>query len=91
MENSFGNPRREPAFERDLRRWRDARPQPRDIAFANTARVPLKGAFSGVARLRWRTKIGPSYRTMNRKKWILALALLALALFMYASIIWKLS
>jgi hypothetical protein len=53
--------------------------------------VPLKGAFSGVARLRWRTKIGPSYRTMNRKKWILALALLALALFMYASIIWKLS
>ncbi|MBM3566676.1 MAG: hypothetical protein FJX42_11265 [Alphaproteobacteria bacterium] len=66
-------------------------PQPRDIAFANTARVPLKGAFSGVARFRWRAKNGPSYRTMNRKKWILALALLALALFMYASIIWKLS
>jgi len=28
---------------------------------------------------------------MNRRKWMLALALLALALFMYASIIWKMS
>jgi hypothetical protein len=64
---------------------------PRDIAFANTARVPLKGAFSGGAGLCRRAKIGPSYRTMNRRKWMLALALLALALFMYASIIWKMS
>jgi len=53
--------------------------------------VPLKGAFSGGAGLCRRAKIGPSYRTMNRRKWMLALALLALALFMYASIIWKMS